>query len=342
MGLKPYLGVIQTPKLDPMKKINLLLLCLCATITTIYAQTPLSDFYQNGTSWTWYQYTDHAHGSNTQNVYAEYIAQDTTVGSKVYKTLWQYQKGRVSVVQGELKEVKRYDSSDRTLLGGIRIDGEKVYFINLSADTNSLLSLPPMSETIIYDFDLKVGDTLAWKPYKNIVLAIDSVMLSNGKYEKRYYFEDTHYDDFWVRGAGCSMGFLMSHTAQPYMQYYLPKHYAVCYNGSTGYKYYESAKLDSSIVDHCYLIFPLSVNNIVNGSKIELYPNPVTVNNFTITLSDAASSVKVYDIRGVLISAKEDAHIGANLMSAPEAAGMYIVHVLHKDGTVEYLKFQKL
>ncbi len=274
-------------------------------------------------------------------MYNDFISGDSTVGSFDYKLIRRYKKGQVYHDHGSITTT-RYDSSDQILVGGIRVDDEKVFFINLSADTNYLLSLPPMSETIIYDFDLKVGDTLAWKPYKNIVLAIGSVMLSNGKYEKRYHFEDTYYDDFWVRGAGCSMGFLMSHTAQPYMQYYLPKHYAVCYNGITGYKYYESAKLDSSIVDHCYLIFPLSVNNVVYDSELELYPNPVTDNSFSIKLPDDVSAVQVYNIRGVLISAKERVHRGANLMSAPEVAGMYIVHVLHKDGTVEYLKFQKL
>lgn len=325
-----------------MKKISLLLLCLCATIATLYAQFPLDSFYKTGTSWTTLSQTAYGFSRYSKDIYATFISGDSTIGSHTYKVLKNYKKGKYYYDHGKVT-LTRYDSSDQWVVGGIRVDGEKVYFINLSADTNWVMSLPPMDEAILYDFDLKVGDTLAWKPYRNVIERIDSVRLSNNTYEKRYHFpNEKGVVDFWIRGLGSNIGFVNSYYEQPAAHTYSSHSASVCYNGSAEYIFYENAVADTANFSSCYLIFPLSVNNVVHDSELELYPNPVTANSFTITLSDAVSSVKVYDIRGVLISAKERVHRGANLMPAPEVAGVYIVQVLHKDGTVEYLKFQKL
>lgn len=326
-----------------MKKICVLLFCFSVSVTSVIAQTPLNDFYQTGTNWTWYSYVNHAFSRGTSEVYNDFISGDSTVNSYTYKLIKRYKKGRVYHDHGSITTT-RYDSSDKTLVGGIRVDGEKVFFINLSADTNRLLSLPPMSETIIYDFlDLKIGDTISWKPYKNIVIDIDSVMLSNGKYEKRYHFEKTNYDDFWVRGAGCSMGFLMSHTAQPYMYYYLAKYYAVCYNGSANYKYYESAPLDSAIVDNCYLIFPLAVNEVNTKSGLAIYPNPVLSNRLNIDVSTDALDIRIYDVSGKLINILGHTPKGIHTIQAPTTPGIYTIVVLDEGtGDVSYSRFEKL
>ncbi len=323
-----------------MKNLILLLL-LCLTDFSSQAQTSLDSFYQVGTSWTWYDYVNYAFSRGNTNVYVEYISGDTTVNGKQYKVIKQYKKGSIYHDHGA-QTITRYDSSQKKLLGGIRIDGEKVFFINLSTDTNKTMSLPPMSEKILYDFDLKVGDIISWKPFMNKVIDIDSIMLSNGKYEKRYHFEKTNYKDFWIRGVGSSLAFLESYNDYPFMYYWMQKTHAVCYNGSAYYKYYESANLDSSVVDHCYLIFPLSINETSHEVANKLYPNPVSGSFFKLVLTESVEDVYMYDAVGKLVNKTGALDKGVHEIKAPVASGVYILTIKDVRGKLSYARLEKL
>ncbi|MEZ5017152.1 MAG: T9SS type A sorting domain-containing protein [Flavipsychrobacter sp.] len=324
-----------------MKTLIQLLVTVLICITA-KAQTPLADFYSTNTSWTWYATSSQAFSRNTNLVYNDFVSGDSVVKGKIYKLIKQYKKGKVFSDHG-VETITRYSTTDQKLLGGIRVDSEKVYFINLDVDTNKSMSLAPLAETIIYDFDLKVGDTVKWKPYDNIVLNIDSVKLSNGKYEKRYhFFNGAYYKDFWIRGVGSSFGFLHTYDDYPYMYYWEDKYHGVCYEGSASFKFYETANLDTTIVDHCYLIFPLSVNSVSTEASFILYPNPVSGSTYMLKLVEDAVSVNVYDIKGKVVSSSVDMAKGLHQMQAPGVVGVYIVQVVGKNGSISYARFEKL
>lgn len=77
---------------------------------------------------------------------------------------------------------------DSILKGGIRNDhiSKKTYFICLGAQAWQCPSHYP--EKILYDFDAGIGDTIFWSTcgYKWVVTGIDSVLLMDGTYRKRF------------------------------------------------------------------------------------------------------------------------------------------------------------
>lgn len=329
-----------------MSKISPLLLCLCFGITSVFAQTtPLDSFYKTGTCWTTMSQTAYGFWQYSKEISATFISGDSTIGTHNYKLLKGYKKGRYYYDHTSVT-LTRYDSSNKVLIGGIRGDGEKVYFINLAADTNWVMSLPPMAEAILYDFDLKVGDTLAWKPYRNVVDSIDSVQLSDNTYEKRFHFSvGKGPSDTWIRGVGSNMGFLNSYYEQPYPGMFKQILVAVCYSGSKSeYIFYEHAtnKTDSADFANCYLIFPLSVNNTTANTELQLYPNPVSDNGLTLVLPRGAAKVSVYNTSGAVVEEYSELGKGQHRINAPQVAGLYLVNVKYEDGSVEHLRFQKL
>lgn len=325
-----------------MKKLILFILVVISAFTS-YAQAALDSFYQTGATNTFYIYTPLAHFRGHYGIYKDYIVSDTLVKGKTYKVIEGFQKG-IETFDFNSRTITRSDTTLKYTKGGIRVDGEKVYILNLSADTIKKIygdPLLPLQETILYDFDLSIGDTLHWKPYNNVVLDIDSVKLSNGKYEKRFFFnKDTSYYDYWIRGVGSSLGFLYSYVdAGPYA-YPFQKYRSVCFDGSVDHKFHESADLDSAMVNSCYIILPTSVANVSKEEKVELFPNPVVGNAMNINLEKEAD-LTIYNMQGQLIHRYHNLERGKHRLEAPSLPGVYVMYV-HSDVAVSHIRFEKL
>lgn len=93
---------------------------------------------------------------------------------------------------------------------------KKVYFTRLTADPSPFSiwiesdSLPLNEYHLLYDFDLKIGDTLHWKPKPNAVEAVDSIQLDNGTWRRTFVFKPNPFDPFndyfWIEGIGSNRG----------------------------------------------------------------------------------------------------------------------------------------
>jgi hypothetical protein len=101
--------------------------------------------------------------------------------------------------------------------GFIREDSsKKVYFLGHSSDPPVPDCAPVMADTeiILYDFNLQVGDNVQWKPFNNIVFAIDSVQAPNGEFLKRIMFDGQQ--DFWIEGLGSTFAFFGPYLPPPF------------------------------------------------------------------------------------------------------------------------------
>ncbi len=321
----------------PVKKLLLLTLFLF-TGELASAQVPLDSFFRQGVRWTSWYIFNAGHYTGYLTVHVNYIDGDTTVNGKQYHLYYYFKKGGKHAVPGGPTYPSVPDSVDTTvkkLVGGIRVDGEQVLLTKIPPD-----SVVP--ETLLYDYDLKIGDTLKWKPNANIVIDIDSVQLANGQYEKRFYFsKDPVFPDYWIRGIGSVFASAYSRT-YPSFGFDLTR--SVCYEHPIlGYKFYETSGLDSATVNSCYFIPPLSVGNITNNEfHAEIYPNPATGNNIQLRISADAAEMKVYDVQGRLVVDKDKMSAGTHGITTPASPGIYILVVTFKDGGKSYTRFQKL
>lgn len=101
-------------------------------------------------------------------------------------------------------KVYKNDSYEISYSGGLRQDGEKVYYWDRDCD----------SPVLLYDFGLTVGDSIALacmlcdeEPLYAQVVSVDSVMIGDMSYRKRINFT-YGYSYSWIEGIGSVYGLL--------------------------------------------------------------------------------------------------------------------------------------
>jgi hypothetical protein len=115
-------------------------------------------------------------------------------------------------------------------------------------------------EYIIYDFNLEVGD--AFSTYGWEVENIDSILLDDGQYRKRWIFWQ---DNFWIEGIGSSLGLIHQDWA---FKKHIPEATLICYYELDSLIYFNSN------YDSCYYGFVDSVEDPNINDIISVYPNP--------------------------------------------------------------------
>jgi len=174
-----------------MKKSILILVVLVMTFkfsngqTNVYHPFPESDAIWVGTNW----YMVDGSLTIVDDDYNLYIGGDTTIGTYTYHKL--YQNGFVSSIgppdgyyyYGLYRSSFRQDVAKR-----------KVYLFENGSDT------------VAYDFNLNIGDTLPitclYVGFTNIVQSIDSVLVSS-QYHKRYWLDN---NSALIEGIGTTFG----------------------------------------------------------------------------------------------------------------------------------------
>ncbi|HNS42059.1 MAG TPA: T9SS type A sorting domain-containing protein, partial [Taishania sp.] len=86
----------------------------------------------------------------------------------------------------------------------------------------------------------------------------------------------------------------------------------------------------------CTTIEGLGLEDLVNGGKITLYPNPAD-NLVTIANLKSGSKLNVYDAAGKLVYFKEETSFEENINLTEFANGVYQVEIT-KDTSFEVLK----
>ena len=153
---------------------------------------------------------------------------DTTLKNIPYKKIYEQDYYSFWVINNVLV-FSSYNNERPGLVGAIREDSEKqVYFLAFDSTFGignyisacSEKRMPVDSEVLIYNFNLKVGDSLPWKKYNQTVIGIDSMITENGTSLPVFHF-NSYNTDYWIEGLGSSLGFFGAlHAAAVRVQLY--------------------------------------------------------------------------------------------------------------------------
>ncbi len=187
-------------------------------------------------------------------------------------------------------------------------------------------------DTLLYDFNLKIGDTLAGKVFvlnQFIVAKIDTISL-NGSIRKRYglsYLMNSpgSIGPYLIEGIGCTCGFI------PYPLIHE-------YSGALGCHSVNDKRLYGGSEGKCLLLS--NKNPQIELAKIKISPNPVIdMAQIDIPNDVAVDNIKVYDYLGRLIYTTTINQNSVTISAKDYATGMYFVHIYNKQTLVGISKF---
>jgi len=238
-----------------MRKILLFIIVLPIKITfaqtNIYHPFPDSNSVWIGTHMTYYEYPCFIYDD-----YNLFISGDTTVGNYTYHKLYRDGHKYSNCPPPGFYYYNEY-------FGAFRQDYEnkKVYLLG----DNEL-------DTIAYDFNLNIGDTLPptclnWYSPDNYVESIDSVLVDEN-YRKRFWISNEYYQNFisLIEGIGSDHG-----AFAPFVENWSESSYdlwCVYKDNDTIWNYYSNGF-------GCELI--TSINSLSIKPKIKIFPNPFKV-----------------------------------------------------------------
>ena len=267
----------------------------------------------------WAEYF-HPQGGYYPNVYHYFALKDNDTIIKKN----QYQKLYLS-----------YDTifTEDKFCGGLREENKKVYYYSVAPLNCTNRPVPVDTEIILYDFNLKLGDTITRDEFRIripgilIVLKIDSMIVGD-QYRKVYSFGDTLGNLLsgaqWVEGIGCLSGLLAD--------------IGYSFNNDLGSNLIcfiqEDEVLFHNYLPECYNSNnPIAVQLLKNESQIKIIPNPafsrvqIEFDNLdykNLIISDrSGKKLKEYDLKGksFLVINKEELSNGLYLISVYDNAG---------------------
>jgi len=239
-----------------------------------------------------------------EDVFNYYTNGDTLIGSFIYKKTCK--KGTIQhfSATGMLMETAVYDDT--------------IPFFYLRSAATKLFLLDPANgwpDTLLYDFNLSVGDTLPHTPPVGAqtitVTSIDSIATAGG-YRKRFHLLNGSTALYLYEGAGSSAG-----LTEPINGFFLSgSDELICYSLNDS-SYFPSAGSGCNLA--------LGIQMIVQKMDVSVFPNPFST---TITIEIAGQEIKngklmIYNINGKLL--KEQAFSGNRILVERQklAAGFY-------------------
>jgi hypothetical protein len=236
-----------------------------------------------------------------------------------------------------------YDTifTEDKLCGGLREENKRVYYYSIDSLTCLYLPMPVDSEIILYDFNLKLGDTITYPkfrvrlPGKLILNKIDSMIIDN-EYREVYTFGypagDIIKEAQWIEGIGClrglfaDIGYIFDNDMKSDLICFIQDH-NVLYHFYYYYNY------------QCYNKNPDAVQLIRSSSKIKIIPNPVCTSALIefekpeyqkLIISDqSGKKLMEYNLEG-----KQSIVIDKGEL----LDGLYLLSVYDKAGTIQTLK----
>ena len=249
-------------------------------------------------------------------------------------------KDNDTTINGKLYH-KIYHSNDTTfteanLCGAIREENKKVYYYSIESLTFPFTGIKAKTEALLYDFSLKLGDTIMSDsfrishPDRLKVFKIDSILIGS-EYRKTYSFgylnapSEMPYAT-WVEGIGHLRGLLFATGDVPNNGLWND---LICFKQNNAwlfhYNYYNNC-----IYRNYDAINELSVNN-----KILVSPNPIhskahiefgNTKYLKLTIANLSGKVlKEYQIEG-----KSSIDIGKGELSN----GLYILSIYEVHGNI--------
>ncbi len=306
-----------------MKSNALLVILLFFSGKMVFGQTP--NYLADGSKWR----INSVGLSNTtpcwtEGKYVVEIVGDSVIGGLTYKHLIYHGVMSESPINPLPGVICNADYTFSNLYGFVRQAGKKVYSYDL---INSV-------DTLLYDFDLQVGDTLPLTIINSdtaiTVTAITNFQVGN---ETRSIFDlstNLGVSEKLIEGIGHNKGFL-GHM-QPFEFF---ESDLICYsrNDTT---YYDNG------VDVCDL--NVGLNEFQSKIEVDVYPNP-TSDFVTITSAHMGEiqSFEIVDLLGakcaIMVDFSSNEKAVVNLESL--ASGNYILQLYQRNGEVYRLKIVK-
>jgi hypothetical protein len=201
------------------------------------------------------------------------------------------------------------------------------YYTYLRNDTinKKVYSYTNGNDSLIYNFDLNIGDTLFSTIYSNpAYLIIDTIFNTNyfGISRKVFATKGTlgNYERKLIEGLGSEFGFIAYSYSPGFENGAFTK--CIKYKGTTLYG-------DSSI--SCDL--PLAINNIQNSMKVKVYPNP-TSNTLIVELEKSFKgncTLELKTIYGTTLIKKETKLATETINCNNLSTGIYTLSIRQDD-----------
>lgn len=261
--------------------------------------------------------------SLTSYYYRNILAdKDTTIGAKTYHQLFYSHSDTVYS-----------ENSSAVYNGGLRESNRQVFYLPKDS----------VSEYLLYDFSLQVGDMIKYdySVYSHqmglgqldslFVSSIDSVLILDGSYRKRINFssQSTSFTltwTYWIEGVGNNMGLLCPIAALPTngLNYLLG-----CLKQNNEIIYYDN------LFDNCYPVNQ-SVFEFSKQNEITISPNPVQ-DYCKIQWDDnniQFDRILISDVYGrIVFSEKIDQNNETIIDCRNFGQGMYLVNIFNRFGS---------
>jgi hypothetical protein len=184
-------------------------------------------------------------------------------------------------------------------------------------------------ERVLYNYSIIIGDTLENSTVPFILTSIDSILLEDLSYRKRFLFKDAFNDSIiWIKGIGnlCS-------PIDPAGIYGI--NFILCYQekGNLIYQYQDLVPIQ------CDNYVP--VNEIQKFTSINYFPNPFR-DILNISSSEKIEKIEVLNMTGqkILIVSPKDQNVFVDLSKFND--GTYFLKVILKNGTIIFNKIFKM
>ncbi len=323
-------------------KYNILGILLCI-FQGVNAQTlTLDSFYSPGSRWVEYTFYVYGLGQSKTEGKAYWSDHDSVMNGKNYHLIYSNMLGGFSTVAVVTGTETDYftDSTSFGMIGGVRVEGSRVYFYRTgdSAAFINITGLPVDSESLVYDYSLVPGDSVAWQTYNsswglyNVVRDTGTQYLTAGYSGHQIIFDTTFVStpskNYWVTGIGSSFGFLGTH-ANNTVWGFMATH-SLCYTHGT-FQYKFPNYLPLSLADNCFDMSLLDSRiPVANADEIILYPNPLTADQLCAAGNGLhnVSRLTITDITGRAVFDAFWPFLGQNKVEThlPDA-GMYFVTI---------------
>lgn len=214
------------------------------------------------------------------------------------------------------------DGIQYTKLMGTKNGDNPHLFALLREEDNKLWSrLNNQTESLLYDFNANVGDTIRIGYYEELI--VDSISIEQiGGIDRKMYWFGLVYDIFgepyatetWIEGIGSNWGLLYCGTSNFVGGYYV------------GLCFHQNGELIWQNPEYDYCTYDVVEDN--KDAEISIYPNPAK--DIVLVEGIEAFEIHVFNSLGQLIIETKD-----NVLDlSDQEAGTYIIKVITPSGTI--------
>lgn len=252
---------------------------------------------------------------------------------------------------------KLYHSTDTLftetkLCGGIREENRKVYFYAIdSIPYLGMLTFPSKkTESILFDFSLKLGDTIKndsfriGYPDKLVVFMVDSVLVGM-EYRKAYTFGYPNAPDpipwaVWVEGIGSLRGLMFATGDVPTNGLFND---LICFRQDNVFLYHYDNNNINQYHYHryntCFYIKPNVVEIVATDIKLIIAPNPVRTNACVEFMRPDYYRLILTDLFGrQLMDYNVEGKSSIEISRAGLPNGLYLVSIYDRHGNMQTTK----